>query len=352
MLALNSAHRVNIQESLHMYNKYQMKILITGGTGFIGNHVVRQCVARGDQIRAMVLPGEDRSPLNDLDIEIVEGNLTDKRSLDRACDGVEGMYHLAAIYKWWLPDPDLMYEVNVTGTRELMRAAMRHRLKRIVYTSSVAAVGYLPSTAMADETTDFNQWGASDYIVSKYMAEQEVRSLIGQGLPAVIVNPAFPFGPGDRMPTPTGEIIINVLLDKIPIAAKGGLSAIDVRDVATGHLLAMDKGKIGESYILANPAGNLSFLEISKLIRKVGNKKKWLELEMSYGPLAGVGTIMEKIANVTGKEPLLTQKAIESLGNYYYYDSRKAVDELGLPQSPIEDSVRDAIAWFDKNGFL
>ena len=236
-----------------------MKVLITGATGFIGNHVTRLCLEQGDEVRVMVMPGEDRAPLDGLDVEFVEGNLLDPASLDQCVAGVEGLYHLAAIYAVWTKDPTLQYRVNVDGARAILLAAQAAGVKKIVFTSSIAAIGVPKEGELADETTAFNGWNyANDYVLSKYISEQMVRGLIADGLPATIVCPGFPFGPGDRMPTPTGKLIVSILQGKMKHYFDGGLCAVDVRDVAKGHVLAMAKGRIGQNYLLANKDGNMT----------------------------------------------------------------------------------------------
>lgn len=329
-----------------------MRVLVTGGTGFIGNHVVRLCLEQGDRVRVMVLPGEDRASLSGLDVEIVEGDLADPASLERVLDGIEGLYHLAAIYALWLPDRTKMYRVNVEGTRALMRRAMAAGVQRVVFTSSIAALGLRADGRPADESTAFNCWSsANDYVLSKYMSEQEVRAMIGEGLPAVIVNPAFPFGPGDRAPTPTGEILLNVLHGKLKGWLDGGLSVVDVRDVARGHLLAMARGKIGEGYILANAEGNLDFRAFIAMAQRIAGVRKVPDRPIPPKLALGMARLMEAAADLTGKKPLTTHRTIVHALQKLHYDPSKAVRELGLPQTPTEVTMEQAIAWFRSHGY-
>ena len=187
------------------------KVLITGGTGFIGNHVTRMALEQGDEVRVMVMPGEDRSPLDGMDVEFVEGNLLDHDSLAPALKGVEKMYHLAALFAIWTKDPDLHYKINVQGTEALMKAALKADLEKIVYTSSIAAIGIEPGKK-SNEETPFNSWPwASEYILSKFISHHVVKGMVCKGLPVTSVMPGLPLGPGDRMPTPTGTLILNVL---------------------------------------------------------------------------------------------------------------------------------------------
>jgi dihydroflavonol-4-reductase len=327
-------------------------VLVTGGTGFIGNHVVRLCLAQGDRVRVMVLPGEDLAPLAGLDVELVEGDLARPETLAAAVDGVEGLYHLAAIYAIWLPDPSLIYRVNVEGTRALMQAAMAAGVGRIVYTSSVAALGLRPDGRPGDETVGFNCWAtANDYVLSKYMAEQEVRALIARGLPAVIVNPAFPIGPGDRGPTPTGDILLSVLRGRVQGWVDGIMSVVDVRDVARGHVLAMAHGRIGEGYILANAEGNIDIRGFAKAVQRIAGVRKVPDRRIPRPVALAIGRMHEAAADLTGRRPLATYRAILHLMNKLHYDPTKAVRELGLPQTPFEVTLEEAIAWFRQNGY-
>ena len=204
------------------------KVLITGATGFIGNHVTRLCLEKGDQVRVMVMPGEDRSPLNGMDVEFVEGNLLDTDSLTRAVLGVEQLYHLAAMFAIWTKDPDLHFKINVDGARAMLRAAMAAGVEKVVFTSSVAAIGIVGNGGFATEKTDFNSWPwASEYILSKFISHQMVKGLVSEGLPATMVMPGMPFGPGDRAPTPTGTMILRTLKGQMKNYWDGGVCAVD-----------------------------------------------------------------------------------------------------------------------------
>lgn len=330
-----------------------MKVLITGATGFIGNHVTRLCLEQGDEVRVMVMPGEDRSPLDGLDVEFVEGNLLDPASLPKCVAGVEGLYHLAAIYAVWTKDPTLQYRVNVDGARAILLAAQAAGVEKIVFTSSIAAVGVPREGELADETTAFNGWNyANDYVLSKYISEQMVRGLIAEGLPATIVCPGFPFGPGDRMPTPTGKLIIAILKGKMKHYFDGGLSAVDVRDVAKGHVLAMAKGRIGQNYLLSNKAGNMSQADFARMVGKVAGVDNVATQEIPAWALGASGRVMEAWANISGKTPMTTYKTSMYAMQKIYVDPAKAITELGLPQTPIETAVKDSAQWFRDNGYV
>lgn len=328
------------------------KTLITGGTGFIGNHVTRMALEAGDEVRVMVMPGEDRSPLDGMDVEFVEGNLLDHSTFAPALNGVEKMYHLAALFAVWTKDPDLHYKINVQGTEALMKEALRADLQKVVYTSSIAAIGINPGE-MSNEETPFNSWPwASEYIMSKFIAHQVVKGLVSKGLPASMVLPGLPFGPGDRAPTPTGSVILQVLQGKAKAWWKGGLPLVDVRDVARGHILAMEKGRIGESYCLTNTAANMSSKELIEMIGRIAGVEGVATREIPAKLLLRVARLMELWSKITGKAPKTTYKNAMYILQENYVDASKAVTELGMPQSPIEQAIADSISWFQENGYV
>lgn len=328
------------------------RVLITGATGFIGNHVTRLCLEQGDTVRAMVMPGEDRSPLQGMDVEIVEGNLLDPASLERAVAGVEQLYHLAALFAVWTKDPDLHYRINVEGARHMMRAARSAGVEKIVYTSSIAAIGTNGDGTPSTEETPFASWHfASKYIMSKYISHLEVKGMTGDGLPATMVLPALPFGPGDRAPTPTGTMIIRTLKGQMKNYWEGGVCPVDVRDVAAGHVLAMEKGRIGQSYILGNRDSNMTNREFLQLIGRIAGVDGVATKEVSRAMMLRVARVMEFYSRVTGRPSPTTVKNSSFTMEQFYVDPSKAIDELGLPQTPIETALRDSIEWFRANGY-
>ncbi|MEH6587026.1 MAG: SDR family oxidoreductase [Halioglobus sp.] len=328
------------------------KVLITGATGFIGNHVTRLCLEQGDAVRVMVMQGEDRSPLVGMDVEFVEGNLLDADSLTRAVQGVDKLYHLAALFAVWTKDPDLHYKINVEGTRHIMRAAQAAGVEKIVYTSSIAAIGTDGKGTPSTEETPFSSWHfASEYIMSKYISHLEVKSMVMDGLPATMVMPALPFGPGDRMPTPTGTMIIGALKGKMKNYWDGGVCPVDVRDVAAGHVLAMAKGRIGESYILGNSQNNMSNRDFLHLIGEISGVDNVASKEISRTMMLRVAKMAEFFSKITGKAPITTVKNSSYAMEHFYVDSSKAVTELGLPQTPVETAIRDSVEWFRANGY-
>lgn len=328
------------------------KLLITGATGFIGNHVTRLCLEKGDEVRVMVMPGEDRSPLDGMDVEFVEGNMLDPDSLKKAVQGVDQLYHLAAMFAIWTKDPDLHYKINVDGARAMMLAAKEAGVEKIVFTSSVAAIGVVPNGGWANEETAFNSWEwASPYILSKYIAHEMVKGMVCEGLPVTMVMPGLPFGPGDRAPTPTGTMIIRTLQGGMKNYWDGGVSAVDVRDVAAGHVLAMEKGGIGESYVLSNSEGNMTNQEFLQMIGRIAGVDNVAKNEVSGAMMMRVAKIAEFWSKISGKAPMTTVKNTRYILNHGYCDPAKAVRELGLPQTPLETAVRDSVEWFRANGY-
>ena len=329
------------------------KVLITGSTGFIGNHVTRLCLEKGDRVRVMVMPGEDRSPLAGMDVEFVEGNLLDADSLARAVQGVDQLYHLAALFAIWTKDPDLHYKINVDGARAMMQAAMAAGVEKIVFTSSIAAIGIVGDGGWATEDTAFNSWPwASDYILSKFISHQLVKGMVSEGLPVTMVMPGLPFGPGDRAPTPTGTMILRTLRGQMKNYWDGGVCAVDVRDVAAGHVLAMEKGRIGQSYILANKDGNMTNKAFLGLVGDVAGVADVAKNEVAGKTMLRVAKMAELWSKLSGRPPMTTYKNTLYVLQHGYVDPGKAVQELGLPQTPIETAVTDSVQWFRENDYV
>ncbi len=265
---------------------------------------------------------------------------------------ITGAYHLAALFAVWTRDPDLHYKINVQGTEALMKEALKADIEKVVYTSSIAAIGINPGE-MSNEETPFNSWPwASEYIMSKYIAHQVVKGLVSKGLPATMVLPGLPFGPGDRAPTPTGSVILQVLQGKAKNWWKGGVCLVDVRDVACGHILAMEKGRIGESYCLTNTAANMRSKELIEIIGRIAGVEGVATREISPTAMLRAARLMELWSKITGTAPMTTYKNTKYILQENFVDASKAVTELGLPQSPIEQAIEDSIAWFRENGYV
>ena len=298
------------------------------------------------------MPGEDRSPLDGMDVEFVEGNLLDPASLARAVAGMDKLYHLAALFAVWTKDPDLHFKINVEGAQAMMKAAQAAGVEKIVYTSSIAAIGIPDDGSYATEKTPFNSWPwASDYIMSKYISHLLVKGMVTEGLPVTMVMPGLPFGPGDRAPTPTGTMIIGTLKGQMKNYWDGGVCPVDVRDVAMGHVLAMEKGRIGESYILANKEANMTNKDFLSLIGSIAGVDNVATKEISGKMMIRVARIAEFMSKITGKAPVTTVKNSRFIMKHCHVDPSKAIEELGLPQTPIETALRDSIDWFRTNGY-
>ncbi len=324
-------------------------VLVTGASGFVGAAVARALIAEGARVRVLLRPTSDRRNVADLPVEIAEGALEDPASLERALAGCRRLYHVAADYRLWVRDPRPMFRANVDGTRRLMEAALAAGIERVVYTSSVATLGHAADGGAADETTpsaENDMIGA--YKRSKFLAEAEVRRLIAAGLPAVIVNPSTPVGPGDIKPTPTGRMIVEAAAGRTPAYVDTGLNIVHVADVARGHLLAAARGRIGERYILGGENMDLGrlFAEIAEL---AGRKPPRLRLPIAAIWPVAIGA--EALARVTGREPLVTRDSLRMARHKMFFSSAKAMRELGYAPRPAREGLADAIAWFRERGY-
>jgi len=318
--------------------------LVTGGTGFIGAHVVRALLARGREVRCLVRPGSSRENLTGLPVEIVDGDLTDPASLRRGCAGADVVYHVAADYRLWLRDPREIYRTNVEGTRALLRAAGDAGVTRFVYTSSVGALGLTADGSPADETTPVSlDRIVGHYKRSKFLAEREAEEVAARGLPVVIVNPSTPVGEYDVKPTPTGALVADFLAGRMPAYVDTGLNLVDVKDVAEGHVLAAEHGRIGEKYILGHRDMTLKQI-LDALSAITGKPAPRLRLPHAI-PLV-VGAIDTGFARLTGRPPRVPLEAVRMSRKKMYFDSSKAVRELGLPQTDPVVALRRAVAWF------
>jgi dihydroflavonol-4-reductase len=329
-----------------------MRALVTGTSGFVGSAVARRLAADGHEIRVLMRPTSDRRNLAGLEADIVEGDLAQPDSLKAAVAGCDAVFHVAADYRIWVPDGGAsMYRANVDGTRELIRAACAAGVGRIVYTSSVAVLGASRGAGIADETTVATEAAmVSHYKKSKFLAEQVAMQLVrDEDAPVVIVNPSAPFGPRDIKPTPTGRIVLDAAKGRMPAYLDTGLNAVHVDDVADGHLLAFEKGEIGERYILGGD--NMTLREIIQTVTDyVGRTGPWLRLPRA--PLYPVAWAAEMVARVTGREPVMTFDALRMAAKHMYYSSDKAREKLGYAPRPAREALTDSVDWFRENGFL
>jgi dihydroflavonol-4-reductase len=326
-------------------------VLVTGASGFVGAAVVRALLAAGRKVRALLRPSSDRRNVEGLTVDLRFGSLTEPRSLAAALEGCGALYHVAADYRLWVRDPKPMYAVNVDGTRSLMEAAQAAGVERIVYTSSVATLGWRPDGGVADETTPSTLADMiSHYKRSKFLAEEAVRELVrARQLPAVIVNPSTPVGPRDIKPTPTGRMIVQAAAGKMPAYVDTGLNLVHVDDVAHGHLLAEDKGCVGERYILGGE--NLTLGDILRLVAGiVGRKPPTVQVPAAL--VWPVALVEEALAWLTGREPFATRDGLRMARHKMYFSSAKAERELGYRARPAREGLADAIAWFRAAGMV
>ncbi len=321
------------------------KTLVTGATGFVGAAVARKLLARGEEIRLLTRANSDRSNLDGLDAEIVTGDLTDPSTLPAAVQGCATVYHVAADYRLWVRDPSVLYRANVDGSVALIRAAADAGASRIVYTSSVAALGIPKDRTPGDEETPVSVDDmVGHYKRSKFLAEEAVRRLADGGAPVVIVSPSTPVGPRDIKPTPTGRVILDAARGKIPAFVDTGLNVVHVDDVAEGHLLAAEKGEIGRRYVLGGE--NLSLREIlTEIARLTGRRPP--KVRLPRAPLFPVAWGAEAWARMTnGGEPMVTVDALRMARKWMWFSSDRAERELGYTHRPATEALADALAWF------
>jgi dihydroflavonol-4-reductase len=325
------------------------KFFITGGTGFIGANLVRLLLQEGYTVRALVRPSSRLDNLRNLDVEIVKGDLNDSE-LWRQMEGCQALFHVAAHYSLWQSDREALYQHNVVGTRNVLAAARRAGIERTVYTSSVAAIGVGSPGEIVDETHQSPVDALVGYYKkSKFLAEQEAKKAAEAGQDVVIVNPSTPIGAFDIKPTPTGDIILRFLRRKMSAYMDTGLNFIDVRDVAWGHLLALEKGKLGDRYILGHQ--NLTLKQLLDQLAQLTGISPPKHAVPAWLPLS-VAWIDERILAPLGKTPSVPLDGVRMAHQKMYYDASKAVRELGLPQSPIETALKDAVNWFVTQGYV
>jgi dihydroflavonol-4-reductase len=324
--------------------------LVTGGTGFVGANLVRELLADGHTVRVLARPGGDRRALDGCRVEIVDGDLLDTDSLRHAVAGVRHVYHAAADYRLWAPDLRVLYRANVDGTRHLLEAATAAGAERVVYTSTVGAVGIPKDGTPGDETTPVtlaDMVGA--YKASKFLAERVAEEWAARGAPVVIVNPSAPIGPWDVKPTPTGQMIVDFLDGKMIGSVDTGLNVVHVRDVARGHILAAQKGRVGERYILGHE--NLTLLEIFRMLSALTGVPA-PRFRVPYAVAWAAAAAMEGVALVTRRPPAVALTAVRMARKRMFFSADKAVRELGLPQTPPTTALADAVSWFTDHGYL
>jgi len=328
-----------------------MKTFVTGATGFVGSALVRKLIGRGDDVVALVRRETDPANLTGLKVHVAYGDLRDMDSLRRAMSGCGQVYHAAADYTLWTKDPDALYAANVGGTKNVLEAARDAGVGRVVYTSTVGALGNPGDGTAGTEVTPVKLGDmVGHYKRSKFKAEELAMRFASEGLPVVIVNPSTPVGPRDIKPTPTGKMILDFLNGKMVAYLDSGLNLVDVDDVAEGHILAMEKGIPGEKYILGNR--DMTLKEIFEdLSRLTGIPAPRVRLPYAFVyPIALISTAVSD--HITGRPPLAPIEAVRMARKFMFFDPAKAVRELGLPQSPVEGALERAVKWFRDNGYV
>jgi dihydroflavonol-4-reductase len=327
-----------------------LKALVTGASGFVGSALTRTLLADGWHVRVLTRAGSDRRNLRALNVENTVGDLTDPASLERAVADCDAVFHAAADYRLWVPDPQSMYRANVDGTRHLIEAAHRAGVKRIVYTSSVACIGLPADGSFGTEATPVALGEmVGHYKRSKFLAERAALEAAAAGAPVVIVNPAAPVGPRDVKPTPTGQIVLDAALGRTPAYVDTGLNVVHVDDVAAGHVLAFHHGRIGERYILGGE--NLSLRDILVEITRLCGRSP-PRLKLPHAAVLPIAYVAEGIARLTGRPTRVTVESVRMARKRMYFSSDKAVSELGYRFRPASLAFADALEWFGTEGYL
>ena len=326
------------------------KTLVTGGTGFVGRAVVIELLNAGREVR--VLARDPQPPaLAGLDVEVALGNLRDAASLEKAVQGCDRVFHVAADYRLWVPDPEEMYAVNVEGTRSLLDAAAAAGVEKVVYTSTVGALGNPGNGVPGTEATPVHIGEmVGHYKRSKFLAEEVALDFAQKGQPVVVVNPSTPVGPWDSRPTPTGQMLIDYLKGRMPAYLETGLNLVHVKDVAKGHLLAEEKGRVGEKYILGYE--NLSLSQIFQIMAEISGIPA-PTVKLAYGLVLPLAYINEFWARyISHSSPRMTVTAVRMAKKYMYFDSSKAVAELGYSPTPVRRALEEAVEWFKKYKYV
>ncbi len=333
-----------------------MNCFVTGATGFIGSNLVHELITRGHRVRALARASSDLRGLAGVEFERVDAPLTDRARLAAAMRGCDWCFHVAASYHLWLPDYAPMFETNIEGTRAVLQAAADAGCARIIYTSTVGCIG-LPRevngvVTPTDESTPVGEAQMSNpYKLSKWRAEVVARELAAKGLPVVIVNPSAPVGPRDVKPTPTGQVIVDFLNRKMPAYLDTGLNWVHVRDVAVGHILAAERGRVGERYILGHADGNWTMQQAFAVLEEITGVRA-PKVRIPYFVALAAAHVDETLAKFTSKPPKAPLAGVRMARYKMFFNPAKAVRELGLPQTPPREALRDAVEWFRANGYV
>lgn len=327
-----------------------MKVLVTGANGFVGSHLCRQLAKDGATVRALVRKGSDRRVLNGTAVDVVEGDILNPGSLDQAVEGCEHVFHTAALVRFFVPDKAAMRQTNVQGTRNILESAKKAGVKRFVHTSTVAVLKRFGDGTVSDESMIANASQViGEYELTKLEAERLALAAAADGLPVVVCNAAGPAGPGDIKPSPMGRVIVEFLRRKIPVYTATGLNVVDVRDVAQGHILAAEKGRVGQRYILGGE--NITLESFFGLLSKISGVPA-PTIRVPYA-LALVGGVLGEISGrITRKEPLACLASVRMSRHPHYFTSEKAKRELGYSPRPIRESLAEEVAWFLEQGMV
>jgi dihydroflavonol-4-reductase len=327
-----------------------MTTLVTGASGFVGSHVARQLVNAGQQVRVLVRRGSNLAALGGLHVECFEGDLRDTSSLERAMLGVRRVFHVAADYRLWTPRPEEIYETNVEGTRRLLAAAKNAGVERIVYTSTVATIAVPRHGALPNEDTRATvDEMIGHYKRSKFLAEQVAVEAAAAGVPVVIVNPTAPVGPWDWKPTPTGRIILDFLKGKMPAYVDTGLNVAAVEDIAAGHLLAAEKGRIGERYILG--ARNMTLKQILDALSAIAGRPA-PRVKLPHAIALAAGYADQLFSRLAGREPQIPVEGVKMSRHRMFVESDKAAREFGYKSTSVEAALERAVRWYEEHGYL
>jgi dihydroflavonol-4-reductase len=323
---------------------FTVRALVTGATGFVGSAVARHLLRDGHNVRVLARPGSDRRNLRGLDVEVAEGDLTQAASLLPACEGCDALFHVAADYRLWAPDPSELYRSNVEGTRSILEAARKVGVPRIVYTSSVATLGIPKDGTPGTENTPVSVDDMiGHYKRSKFLAEEVARQFAVEGLPVVIVNPSTPIGPHDIKPTPTGRVVRDAMAGRLPAYVDTGLNIVHVEDVAHGHWLAFERGVVGERYILGGY--NMSLREVLTEIADIAGRSP-PKVRLPHGVVMPIAHVAEAWARLTGMNPIATVEEVRMSKKRMFFTSAKAERELGYTARPARAALEDAVQWF------
>jgi len=326
-----------------------MTTLVTGAAGFLGSHVARQLLARKESVRVLLRPTSQNRAIADLPLEYATGDLRDPASLDRAMNGVRRVFHVAADYRLWARRPKEIYESNVTGTKNVLEAAKRAGVEQFIYTSTVATVA-VDRPQLPNEATE-SQLGemVGQYKRSKWLAEKEALNAAKSGLPLIAVMPTTPVGPGDWKPTPTGKIILDFLNGKMPGYVETGLNFVGVEDCAAGHLLAAEKGKIGERYLLG--AENLALKQVLDELEKITGLPA-PRLKIPHGLALGAAYVETAFSRLVGREPQIPVEGVKIARHLMFVDCSRAQRELGFRPGPVAAALERAVRWYEANGYV